>query len=87
MDPMPQLDTLVELFGRLGIPVRRELLGGDGGGLCTMRGQRVLFVDTAAYEVTQRDCCLRALARLPEADAMYLSPALREAIERIKQDM
>ena len=87
MDPMPQLDTLVELFGRLGIPVRREPLGGDGGGLCTMRGQRVLFVDTAADEVTQRECCLRALAQVPEADAMYLSPSLREAIERIKQDM
>jgi hypothetical protein len=87
MGPMPQLDMLLELLGRLGIPVRREPLGGGGGGLCTVRGQRVLFVDTSADEVTQTECCMRALALVPEADVIYLPPALREAIERIKQDM
>ena len=53
MDSEAVLAELLDLAEKLGIEVRRELLGGDGGGLCLLRGRRVLFVDTGADLVEQ----------------------------------
>jgi hypothetical protein len=83
-DSPPQLDELFDLCGRLGIEVRMENLGGEGGGLCTIRGKRVLFVDVSADTATRAQRCLAALAGLPELDGVYLTPVLREAIERAR---
>ena len=33
MESLPHLDVLMHLFERLGVTVRRETLGGEGGGL------------------------------------------------------
>ena len=82
MDLATQLDEMLEVFGRLGIPLRREQLGGAGGGLCTLRGQRVVFLDLDADLATQVERCTDALAALPEAEDIYLAPALRERIAR-----
>ena len=48
MDTIAQINTLISLAEEMGIEVRQAALGGDGGGLCTIRGERVLFVDTTA---------------------------------------
>lgn len=78
---LSHLDIALEVFGRLGIPVRKEHLGGSGGGLCTLRSQQVLFVDLDADVETQLDVCLRELASIPRTSAIYLVPALRERLE------
>ena len=82
----PQLDEILELFGRLGIEVRMERLGGAGGGLCKVRGGRVLFVDAEADLATTMERCLKALADLPEVESFYLPPSLREGLERRRND-
>ena len=85
-DPPAQLEAVIDVFGRLGIPVRKECLGGLGGGLCEIRGERVLFLDIDADPATQLNRCLPALASIPEADGIYLIPALREQVERLRAD-
>ena len=85
-DISPQLDEILELFGRLGIEVRIERLGGEGGGLCTVRGHRVLFVDADADVATRVERCLSGLAGVPEVDSVYLPPSLREEVERRRSD-
>ena len=84
-DPTTQLDATLSIFGRLGIPVRREKLGGSGGGLCVVRGERVLFVDVDADVGTQVDRCVAALAMIPEVDRVYLVPTLRERVDHLKK--
>ncbi len=82
MDLSSQLEAVVDLFGRLDIEVRRECLGGDSGGLCKIRGKRVVFVDLDADSATRLARCLQVLKTLPDLDSAYVSPKLRESIEQ-----
>ena len=83
MDAIAQLDIIVRLFEQLGVEVRQERLGG-GGGLCRIRGRRVVFVDLDADAATRLDRCVGALATIPEAAAVYISPELREWMDRCR---
>ena len=85
MDATAQLDRVLQLFEQLGIEVRREQLGGSGGGLCKIRGQRVVFVDLDADSATRLDRCVEALASLPEAATLYIAPDMRERMDRLHE--
>jgi len=82
MDPGAKLEALLELAEQLDITVRREPLGGEGGGLCNLRGRRVLFVDIQADLQTRFEKTAAALADLPEVDQHYLLPELREELDK-----
>lgn len=84
MDATAQLDTIVRLFEQLGVEIRQERLGGSGGGLCRIRGKRVVFVDLDADAATRLDRCVEALATVPEAAAVYISPELREWMDNLR---
>ncbi len=84
MDAIAQFDTVLELFGRLGIDVRQEHLGGGGGGLCRLHGRRVVFIDLDADMATRLQESLRALAALSELESVYITPALRELVDRVR---
>jgi hypothetical protein len=81
MDLSRRLDALLELAEQIGIDVRAESMGGSGGGLCRLKGRRVLFVDTAADLATRYDRTLAAMAGLEELDGRYLLPEVRQDIE------
>lgn len=81
MDISRRLDALLELAEQLGIDIRAETMGGSGGGLCRLKGRRVLFVDTAADLATRYDRTLAAMAGLTEIDARFLLPEVRQDIE------
>jgi len=80
-----RLDTLLALAEELGIGIRREPLGGDGGGLCMLRGRRILFVDTSADLETRYERTLAGLAPLPELDNLYVRPEIREDIDACRR--
>lgn len=82
MDTQQLLDDLLELAQRLGIEIRWAALGGEGGGLCTMKGRQVLFIDQSADVATQCERCLADLASLPEIDTTFIQPKLREQLDR-----
>ena len=72
------------VYARPHVSVRQEPMGGDGGGVCLLKGQRVLFVDTMADLVTRCDRSLADLARLPEIDNVFIVPELRDEIDRLR---
>jgi hypothetical protein len=76
-----RLDALLELADQLGIAVRREPLGGEGGGLCTLRGNRVLFIDTSADLETRYERTLAGLAAFPGLDELYIRPEIRQDLD------
>lgn len=86
MNPSAKLDFLVALCDRIGLEVRVEAMGGDGGGLCTLRNRRVLFVDLEADESTRYEATLAALSELPALKGVYLPPAVRDDLDRLSAD-
>jgi hypothetical protein len=78
---MSELEALAE---RLDISLRRTPLGGDGGGLCAIKGVRILFIDTDADRVTQLDRSLAEIAQLPEINTVFVEPELRDALDRAR---
>jgi hypothetical protein len=84
MDLQSRFDALLSLAQEIGLTIRREALGGEGGGYCRLRGQSVLFVDTMADLETRYERTLAALAPLPEVDRRYLPPEVREDLERLR---
>jgi len=84
VSPQDQIDECVRLAEQLGVQVRREVLGGAGGGLCRIRGRPVLILDATADLAAQLDQCLTGLANLPEIDSVYVRPDLRARLERAR---
>lgn len=81
-----RLDELISAAEAAGIAIRREQLGGEGGGLCVLRGKRVLFIDTMSDAETRYERTLEALAPLAEMDARFLRPDVREDLERARRE-
>ncbi len=85
MDLQTRLDTLLSAAEEIGLSLRRESLGGEGGGFCVLRGQRVLFIDTMADLSTRYERTLAALAPLPELEQKYLPPEIRDDLDELRQ--
>ena len=82
MDLGYRLEALLTLAEQMGVDVRAEPMGGEGGGLCQLRGKRVLFVDTSADLATRYDRTLAAMAGFTELSDCYLPPEVREDLDR-----
>jgi len=85
VETLAQFDTVLGLLTKLGVEIRREHLGGEAGGLCRIRGKSVVFIDLDADIATQLSRCVEALAGIPETDAMYLPPTLREQVQKLRE--
>ena len=81
MDLQTKLEALVEIVKQLDITVRFVPLGGEGGGLCAVKGDRVLFIDSSADIATQCDSCITEISQLAEINSIYIVPELREELE------
>lgn len=84
MDAYALIEAIEGVCERIGIEVRRTPMGGEGGGLCVIKGKKVLYLDTSADPVTQCEKCLADLASLPEIDNLHVAPFLREALDRAR---
>ena len=82
MDSQDLLEHLAELAAQLGISVRRTDLGGSGGGLVSLRGRQILFIDTLADPQDQLERLIPDFARLPNLDQIYIIPELRELLDQ-----
>ena len=85
MDTTTQINTLISLAEAMGITVRHAALGGEGGGLCAIGGEQVLFIDTAADAATQLERTARALVQLPEIETHFIRPDIRELLEDYRE--
>lgn len=86
MDLSGRLEVLLQLAEQIGIEVRAEPMGGEGGGLCSLKGRRVLFVDTAADLATRYDRSLAGMSRLPELEECFIVPEVRQDLEHQRRN-
>jgi hypothetical protein len=81
MDEQRILEELLALLEASNVRIRREPLGGRGGGLATMKSGNVFFVDTEAARAEVAALCAEAVARLLDIETIYLKPEIRQFIE------
>ena len=81
MNDQQVLEELVSLLETNGIQVRTEPLAGQGGGLCTVRGQTILFLDTQSTATDSAAVCAGALEQVLDIETLYLKPQIREFIQ------
>lgn len=75
---------MLELAEQVELEVRQEALGGEGGGLCVLRGKNILFVDTMADPAEQIATTAEALAGLEKMDDVYVLPQIREILDEYR---
>ncbi len=81
MDEQRILDELLALLEANGVAIRNEPLGGSGGGLCTVKGRQIFFVDTQAPSADVAALCAAAIARVVDIENFYIRPQIRQFIE------
>jgi hypothetical protein len=82
MNEQRMLDELLALLEGAGVKIRREPLGGAGGGVCTVRGENLFFVDTDAGLTDTATQGAEAVSRLLDTEAVYMRPEVRQFIEK-----
>jgi len=80
------LEELLTLLEANGVAVRKEPLGGDGGGLCTIKGDPIFFVDTQAPSAETAALCCEAVSNTIEIEQIYIKPEIRQFIENQSHD-
>ena len=64
-----------------GVTIRQESLGGAAGGLCTVKGKHIFFVDTQAPSADNAASAAEAVRKVVDIEKVYLRPEIREFIE------
>ena len=75
------LEELLALLEANGVTVRNEPLGGSGGGLCSIKGQPIFFVDTQASSAVSAAMCAEAVSKVVDVEQIYVKPQVRQFIE------
>ena len=75
------LDELLALLEANGVTIRNEPLGGSGGGLCIIKGQRIFFVDIQASSAVSAAICAEAVPKVVDVEQIFIKPQIRQFIE------
>jgi len=75
------LEELLALLEANSVTIRNEPLGGSGGGLCTVKGEPIFFVDTQAPSAEVAAICAEAVSKVVDIDKIYIRPEVRQFIE------
>ena len=79
------LEEILAMLEANSVNIRREPLGGNGGGLCTMKGQNILFVDTQAASAEMAVVCAQAVPKVVDIENIYIKPEVRQFIENYSE--
>ncbi|MCP4712815.1 MAG: hypothetical protein GY869_29665 [Planctomycetes bacterium] len=82
MDDQLLLKALLEVAENADIEVRQAALGGEGGGLCVLRGKKILFVDISADLAEEIARTAQALAQIADLEQQYLLPQVRQVLQK-----
>ena len=79
------LQQILMLLEENGVQVRSEPLGGNGGGLCSVKGQNIFFADTQSPTHETATLAAMATGRLVDIESIYLRPEIRNFIDNCIQ--
>lgn len=87
MDDRHLFDELLRAAEQLGVAVRMEPFetpATAGGGLCVLRGERLILLDAKAPLGDRTLTLARSLSEL-ETDMIFMVPEAREAVEAMRE--
>ncbi len=90
MDESTIIDQLEELIERFGVQIRHEAIKQDEdsakvvGGLCVLRGEYVLIINSKAT-IKDKMYTLGMVLKQFNHDQIYMRPVLRELLDRIPE--
>jgi N-dimethylarginine dimethylaminohydrolase len=90
MDENTIIEQLEELIKTFGVQIRREPIKQDEdlvkvvGGLCLLRGEYILIINSKATTIERINTLATALKHF-NLDQIYLRPVLRELLDRISE--
>lgn len=76
---------MLQLLEKNGIEVRLEQMDGSGGGICSVKGRRIVFLDTAAPASERAAVCAAAIAKVVNLEEIYMKPEVRQFVEQENQ--
>lgn len=76
------LEELIGLLEQNGVTIRKEPLGGNGGGLCTVKEKSIFFVDIQASSTDMAVLCAEAVVEKVNIENIYILPEVRQFIEK-----
>ena len=82
MDTIDITEELVALLEQNGVNIRREAMGGGGGGMCVIKEKRIFFVDTECPVAEMNAICSHAVNELLDIESIYIRPQVREFLEK-----
>ena len=88
MDQNAIIDQLEELIKSFGVQIRHEAIKQDEdlvnmvGGLCLLRGQYLLIIDSKATMIDRINTLATALKHF-DLEQIYIRPVLRELLDKI----
>lgn len=80
------IEELLRLLEGSGIQIRRESMGGTGGGVCRLKNKTVLFLDIDAPPAEKARQCAEAVIQTTDVDSVYLKPLVRDYIDGLRGD-
>jgi hypothetical protein len=75
------LEELLALLEANGVTIRHEPLAGSAGGLCTVKGQHIFFVDTQSSSADNAAGAAEAVQKTVDIEKVYIRPEIRQFIE------
>ena len=90
MDENTVIEQLEELIRSFGIQIRHEAIKQDEdsinvvGGLCLLKGEYVLIINSKSTKVERINTLATALKHF-DLDQIYLRPVLRELLDKIPE--
>ena len=87
MDYQSITEQLLVLLEDHHVQIRKEAMGGNGGGLCCLRGKNVLIIDQESSSLETAISCAKAVESIiSDMEGIYLKPAVREFIDKYVSD-
>ena len=81
METQVILEQLLDLLSDNGISIRKEPLGGNGGGLCKLKNRHIFYLDSEASSAHSAFTSAIAVRKIVDIETVYLRPQVREFIE------
>lgn len=81
MNQQQILEELISILETNGVHVRDERLSSHTGGLCSVRGRPIMFLDSCSCVQDNVEACAQAVSQVIDIEALYIKPQVRQCIE------
>lgn len=83
MDYQTITQQLLVLLEENGVQIRKDAMGGGGGGLCRLKEKDLMLIDCDSSSLETAAACAKAVHEVvQDIESIYLKPAVREFIDK-----